>query len=467
MGKLLRTTAFKLSMAYLAVFALFALVVLGYVAWSTRSILDAEIAGTIDAEINGLSDQYRQGGLRQLVTAVERRAAQPGASLYLVTTHAGEKLAGNVARLPDGVLDTAGGVETDYQRTYDPDGRPGRAIARVFVLPGGFRLLVGRDVDERDRLRVVIKRAFGSALALIVALGTLGGLFVARRVLARVDAMTDTTQRIMAGDFEGRLPVAGNDDELDRLAHNLNAMLDRIGELMIGLQQVSDNIAHDLKTPLTRLRNHAEDALRTAREPEDYRKALEGAIDESDGLIRVFNALLTIARLEAGNSDATMSAFDVGEVARSLAELYEPMAEEAGLGVHVDVASPLMLEGNRELIGQALANLLDNAIKYGQRNDANDSRDGIAVSARAVADGVEIAVADHGPGIPASEREHVTERFVRLEGSRSKPGFGLGLSLVAAVAKLHHGRLRLEDNAPGLKAVLVLPARQPASIAGA
>jgi signal transduction histidine kinase len=298
----------------------------------------------------------------------------------------------------------------------------------------------------------------------VAVLGFLGSWFITRRVLKRVDAMTATTQTIMNGDLTGRLAVGGSGDELDRLAGNLNAMLDRIGELMAGLRQVSDNIAHDLKTPLTRLRNHADEALRSAKSEDELRAALEGAIDESDGLIRVFNALLMIARLEAGNAREIMGTIDAAEVARGVAELYEAAAEEAGTPLIVEVQDDLPVRGNRELLGQAVANLIDNALKYGAKEPGGEPR---PITIKAVRAGglIEIAVADRGPGIPAQDRERVLERFVRLESARTQPGFGLGLSLVSAVARLHEGALKLEDNAPGLRAVLELPLAEAAPAA--
>ena len=448
--KLFKTTAFRLSVAYLLVFALFAGFILGYVAWNARQVLDDQIQGTIEAEITGLAEQYRLGGIRRLVGVIDRRTREPSASLYLVTTNAGERLAGNVGSLPAGVLDDPGVRETDYRQSDEPDAHIRRALVRVFILPGGFRLLVGRDVEERERLGAVIRQALGLSLGLVTILACLGGWFVTRRVLKRVDAMTETTRTIMAGDLDGRLAVSGNGDELDRLATNLNAMLDRIGELMSGMKEVSDNIAHDLKTPLTRLRNRAEEALRTAKAPEDYARALEGTIDESDNLIRVFNALLMIARLEAGNAATTMADFDLSEVARSVAELYDAVADEASVPLAVEIEPDLSLHGNRELVGQALANLLDNALKYGVATEGEPAcPPSITIAAKRVGEHVEISVADRGPGIPESARGHVLERFARLEAARSRPGFGLGLSLVAAVARLHGGELRIEDNSPG------------------
>ena len=451
-GKTLRTTAFKLSLAYLVLFAVSAFLALGYVAWNARRVLDDGIVSTIEAEINGLSEQYKSGGLRRLITVVERRAREPGASLYLVTTAAGEHVVGNVESLPPGILATPGQVEAVYER--DASTGAHRAIMRIYTLPGGFRLLVGRDTEERDRLRGSISHTFGSSLVLVVLLGVFGGWFVATRVLKRVDDMTETTRGIMAGQLDGRLRVAGTGDELDRLAENLNLMLARIGELMRGMREVSDNIAHDLKTPLTRLRNRADEALRTAASPDALRAALDGVIEESDGLIRVFDALLTIARLEAGSARELFSEFDVGRVAAEMGELYEAVAEERGLALAVSTEPGLTVSGNRELIGQALANLLDNAIKYGARDDGAGR---IEVHARRGDGVVALTVADRGPGIPEAERARVLDRFVRLEAARSRPGFGLGLSLVAAVVRLHGGTLRLADNRPGLSVTLDLP----------
>src|SRR5262249_11759409 len=258
----------------------------------------------------------------------------------------------------------------------------------------------------------------------------------------------------------------GTGDELDRLAENLNTMLERIEALMHGLKDVSDNIAHDLRTPLTRLRNRAEEALRTAKGETDYRAALEQVLDESDGLIRTFNAVLMIARAESGESGENITEFDAADIVHDVVELYEPLAEEKGLALSLDAKGPATVKGNRELISQALANLIDNAIKYavpklpapalapGAADAAPEAAlarhpaGTIMVSARSEGDHVLLAVADSGPGIPSGDRGRAVQRFVRLEQSRSEPGAGLGLSLAAAVAHLHRGELRLEDNSP-------------------
>ena len=463
LGKLLRTTAFKLTLVYLGIFVLFAASLLAYFALNTRRLITEQITNTVDGEINGLSNIYAQGGIRRLVLVVDARSRRPASSLYLITTPTGEGLAGNVGALEPGALDHQGWLETSYRRLEAPEGVDHHALVRVVQLPGGFRLLVGRDLEERERVLGIIANAGQWSLALVIVLGLLGGFFVSRRVLSRIDAMTGTAQTIMAGDLSGRLPVAGTGDELDRLAVNVNAMLERIEALMRGLKEVSDNIAHDLKTPLTRLRNRCEQALRSAPGDANYRAALESTIAESDELIRTFDALLMIARAESGQARDNMVEFDASEIARDVGELYEPLADEKGITLKVDAPAAAPVRGNRELVSQALANLIDNAIKYaGPNGKANGAPAEIVVKAGNDGDRIMLSVADRGPGIPDADRGRVVERFVRLEQSRSEPGSGLGLSLASAVARLHGGELKLEDNHPGLRSTIGLPRAGPA-----
>ncbi len=470
LGKLLRTTAFQLTLVYLLIFILFAASLLGYFALNTRRLITEQITNTVNTEITGLSEQYTQGGIRRLVIVVDLRSRRPGSSLYLVTTPTGEGLAGNVGSLEPGVLDHPGWLETNYRRLDAPEGSDHRALVQVVQLPGGFHLLVGRDLEERERLFGIVQNAGQWSIALVIVLGLVGGFFVSRRVLKRIDAMTGTAQTIMAGDLSGRLPVAGTGDELDRLAENVNAMLERIEALMKGLKEVSDNIAHDLKTPLTRLRNRCEQALRHPTGESGYRSALEATIAESDDLIRTFDALLMIARAESGQARDNMTEFDAAQIVRDVGELYEPLAEEKGLELKVEAPAAAPVRGNRELVSQALANLIDNAIKYAAPNGklngvANAAANGapaeIVVAAGNDGERIALSVADHGPGIPEADRGRVVERFVRLEQSRSAPGSGLGLSLASAVARLHGGELKLEDNHPGLRSVIALPRAGP------
>ena len=471
-GKLIRTTAFRLTLVYLFLFALFAASLLGYFAWNTRRMITEQITTTVSAEVSEITDIYDRRGLQRLFFAIESRALRPGANLYLVTTPTGQWVAGNVGSLAPGVMGTSGWSETGCRRLGEADNAYHRALVNVTQLSGGFRLLIGRDLEERRRLFGIVAKAAQWSILVVVILGIGGGIFVARRVLQRIDAMTGTAQRIMAGDLSGRLPVGCSGDELDRVASNLNAMLERIEALMVSLKEVSDNIAHDLKTPLTRLRNRAEEALAKSGCEADYRAALERTIEESDGLIRTFNALLMIARAESGQARGNMDDFDAAEVAEGIHELYEPLAEDGGMTLRLKTA-PVSLHGNRELIGQALANLVENAIKYGRPAEPRpaepkgavvslDARQ-ILIEARREGDQVLLSVTDHGPGIPEGERKHAMERFVRLDSSRSQPGSGLGLSLASAVATLHGGELRLGDAHPGLVATLAIPARAGAS----
>jgi signal transduction histidine kinase len=466
-GKLIRTTAFRLTLVYLLLFALFAASLLGYFAWNTRRLINEQFMTSVNTEVGEIGNIYARRGLNGLDRTIGNRALRPGANLYLLTAPNGQALSGNIESLAPGVMATTGWSETFYRRLEDQDTADHRALVNVTELSNGFRLLIGRDLEERRRLLGIVAKAAQWSVLIVVVLGLGGGIFVARRVLRRIDAMTGTTQRIMAGDLSGRLPVGRSGDELDRLAENLNAMLERIEALMVGLKEVSDNIAHDLKTPLTRLRNRAEEALAKAGNEAEYRAALERTIEESDGLIRTFNALLMIARAESGQARGNMDDFDAADVAQGIHELYEPLAEDNGLTLHV-TTEQAPLHGNRELVSQALANLVENAIKYGQpapalqplsadavaRGDVKD----ILIEARRDGDQVLLSVTDHGPGIPERDRGHAVERFVRLEASRTQPGSGLGLSLASAVATLHGGALRLDDAHPGLRATLAIPA---------
>jgi signal transduction histidine kinase len=458
LGKLFGATAFRLALAILLLSAIGAGVVLYIIAWQVESVVDSEIARTIDAESQGLIDAFDNAGIRRLEAVIEARKNEPGASLYLLTNPIGEPLAGNVEQIPAEVLLHRGFLPIMYRGTGSSE-RGRQALVGVYVLPGGFRLLIGHDLGDRARIGKVMVRALAISLVFFAALGALGALFVARRVLKRIDDMNTSAHGIMAGDLTRRLPVSGSGDELDRLAEGLNEMLGRISELMEGLQEVSDNIAHDLRTPLTRLRNHAEAALAFGGDAAIYRQALEKTIEESDQLIRIFNALLLIARAEAGGDMGPLQPFDVGEAARSVGELYEPIAEEEGVELTIRAEDGLKVRGNRELIGQAIANLVDNALKYGApQKGIGDAKPDVGITVGRAGGSIVLTVADRGQGIAPADRARVLDRFVRLEGSRSRPGSGLGLSLAAAVARMHGGTVDLEDNQPGLRVRLTLPA---------
>jgi signal transduction histidine kinase len=466
-----RTTAARLSALYTLLFSVCAVFLVFYMTGLSSRMLVSQTRDTINEEAVGLADAYRRGGLPLLVRVIERRAGQPSANLYLITDPNGRILSGNVQSLEPGVLDTDGWTERPftYQRygdtslerqTQDAEdaGTPSRhaAMALVLRLPNRMIVLVGRDLGEPERFRVVIRNALIAALGIMAAGGLLIWLFVGRRALKHIDQVSEASRRIMGGDLNGRLPVSGVGDEFDRLSENLNTMLARIAELNEGLRQVSDNIAHDLKTPLTRLRNRAEAALAERNDEGTYREALEQTIAESDQLIRTFNAILMISRLEAGYSAEPAAAVDLSDVVRGVVELYEPVAEEMGVSLEADIPPALQVHGNRELTAQAASNIVDNAIKYSAGGGAAK----VSVSLERKNSMVVLRVSDNGPGIPdEQDRRRATERFVRLEQSRSQPGSGLGLSLAKAVMKFQGGRLDLEPRNPGLCVVMSFPGK--------
>lgn len=451
-----KTSAFRWIAAYLLLFLVAIAGVVGYIFWLTSEQLGREIAGTIAAEVAGLREQFEAGGIADLERAVKARSGAPGNSLYVLVDGTGRRIAGNLSGLPGDLLDKSGGGPFVYSRDTDLGREMRHAVGVAIAVPGGLALVVGRDVEEQQVFARAVRRAFLWGTAVIAFAGLLGGLIASRALLRRVDLVTAASRSIMAGDLSRRLPVSGTGDEFDRLSEGLNAMLARIEQLMTGLREVSDNIAHDLKTPLTRLRNRAEAALASAGGG-DQRRALEQTIEEADGLIRTFNALLAIARLEAGEGSESFTALNLAEVAREAAELYEPAAEEAGFRLDLDIAAEPVIRGDRELIGQTIGNLIDNALKYGKPNGGERPSIDVRVQANGEAC---LIVADRGPGIPEGDRERALQRFVRLEASRSAPGSGLGLSLVAAVVRLHGGGIRVEDNRPGLRLVVALPLAQ-------
>ena len=448
-GKFFRTTAIKLSLIYVAVFAGFAVFLVLYLNTNTSTLLARQLNDTINAEIKGLAEQYAQRGLPGLIALVDRRSRQPGANLYLLLNDDGKVFAGNIARITPALFENIDSSPKEIKYRLLEEGgvvAQHEAVVRIFELRGGFKILVGRDVGERDALQAVVRQTFVIGGILLVILGLISWLFVSSRVLKRIDAVSNTTRSIMSGDLSGRLQVTGSGDEFDRLALGLNTMLGRIEELMHGLKEVSDNIAHDLKTPLTRLRNRVESALAEDGSTEFYRETLTTTIEEADQLIKTFNALLLIARVEAKSNGDVMSEVDLSAIARDVVELYEPVAEETGFDIKITTPEKALIRGNRELVSQAVANLIDNALKYAAVSEAE-----IDVSVVQAGGGYTLSVADNGPGIDTEARARVLQRFTRLDDSRSQPGSGLGLSLVSAVASLHDAKIDLQDTNPSVK----------------
>ncbi len=456
------STAFRLTAAAVIVFLLAAAAISGLLFRQSNSVLTDQVLTALRAEVQLLKAEAAGGGPAAITTAVAALSRPEGPGLYYLADNTGSKLAGNLNRVPPELADGEGGVFR-YRPERGPDPANSAAdrlaVAIPVALGGGLRLLVGRDIEQQRAFADRMKQTFLIGFGGLSLLGLLGGLAISRLVLNRLEAITATSRSIMAGDLSQRIRVDGTASELDGLALNLNEMLDRIEGLMSGLREVSDNIAHDLKTPLNRLRNSAEAALRDPRGEQAYREGLERTIEKADELIKTFNALLLIARLEAGPLEESLEQFDLGALVEDVAELYMPAAEESGFALSVETAKAMLVRANRQLIGQALANLIDNAIKYSRGGEP-----GSTITVRAAPEGgnIAITVGDRGPGISAADRQRVLKRFVRLEESRTKPGTGLGLNLVAAVARLHHGEVRLEDNAPGLKVVMILSPRAAA-----
>jgi signal transduction histidine kinase len=499
-----KVTAFRLTLIFLTVFVIFSLLLVSVSLFTVTSVLHNEARTIIDDEIGLLRRVERRGGLPALIRTVDMRARAPGASLFLLIDASGRIYAGNVQRMPSEVLKSNGRIvgpfeyqlldglerrraqvrhrrhsgrgqappppQTENQVEWtDSDKQNRRALARVVNFQGGLKLMVGRDFGQPTRFRTII----GAALIFMVvslALIAIGSwLLLGRRALARIERVSLASQKIAAGDLAQRLPTSGADDEFDRLARSLNSLLEKIQRLDGGVKDMADSVAHDLKTPLTRLRNRADMALtgESREDPEELRAALEDMMGQSDQTIRMFNALLMISRVEAGSQAGSLMPVDLAAVVADIADLYEAPAEDVGmrLETNMDGIEKSFVSGNRELLAQAISNLIENALKYAGEHDQKLSEHEQDVTNTTVislgltsSNGhLEVVVADSGPGIVPEDRDRVKQRFVRLDKSRTRPGSGLGLALVDAVCKLHGGALELSDNAPGLKVVMRLP----------
>jgi signal transduction histidine kinase len=456
-ARFLKATSFRLAFLYMTLFGISALALLGLIYEMTSGFMKRQTDETIEAEVQGLAEQYSQLGLSGLLRVVNARAAGDdlGESLYLLTDPDLRPLAGNISRWPGSARDSAlaeppeGGGDGWLDIKVQDKGKSTFARVRRFILPGDFRLLVGREISERVRIERLIERSLAWGLVATLALGFGGGILMSRGMRRRLDGINRAVEEIMRLGPARRMPVSELGDEFDQLAANLNAMLDQIQSLMDAVRDVGDNIAHDLRTPLTRLRAKLEMTLDHGDGP--CRAALEEALGETDKLLATFAALLTIAQVEAGSQLENFEAADLARIAADALELYEPLAEEKGLRLTMEPGAFVPVLGNRGLIAQAAANLIDNAVKYTPAGGT------ISLSVRRDGGRAVLRVADSGPGIPPEAREKVLERFARLDASRATPGSGLGLSLVAAVAKRHGASLTLGDNHPGLAVELTFP----------
>ncbi|HGX93332.1 MAG TPA: HAMP domain-containing histidine kinase [Candidatus Tenderia sp.] len=449
--RLYRSFSFRLAFTYMALFGASVLVLLGFIYWSTAAYMSQQTDATIEAEITGLAERYDMDGLAGLIDLInERLSRKPtGSSIYLLTTAFNTPIAGNLNQWPATRANVEGWLNFRLENSSQNEIHLARA--RSFTLSGDFHLLVGRDIYELEETQQRIIRALILGFLITLMLGGIGGVVLSRRVVRRLESINTISREIIEGDLSRRIPLQQSGDEFDTLAANLNAMLDRIEELMDDVRRVSDNIAHDLRTPLARLRNRLEQLRSEAQSSHSDTQLAEQALADADGLLQTFNALLRIARIETRQRREGFKTVEIAPLLRDVVELYEPLADEKGQTLELVINDPLSLHGDRDLLFQALANLLDNAIKY------TPPKGSIRITLEKRDDRGRITVADNGPGIPATEQQTVLQRFYRLEKSRTSPGSGLGLSLVAAVAKIHGITLQLKDNQPGLRVVLGFP----------
>jgi signal transduction histidine kinase len=464
---ILRTTAFRQTLLSAALFALSSFVILAFVYAASAGMMLRRADAVVNEEVATLSERFDAGGIRAINRYILQRTVGGGADyLYLLVNPNGRSLSGNlITGLPDAQADDEGRVQFTYRRprvlgTEDSEKDDRTARGRIIDLPSGYKLFVGVDVDEESTL---VDRMFNTILAasaLALALGVAGGIFISRRFVRRLDLINDVARSVRSGDLKQRAPRNHTGDELDELSENFNDMLDRVEALMHRMRQTGDSIAHDLRTPLTRMRNRLDEALREDGDLEAREQTLERAITDTDELLGIFNAILSLSRLESGESRKSIQPIDPADIAADLAELYEPVCEDEGLGFASEIERGMTVMGDRGLLSQALANILDNAVKY--------TPDGGAVTLRLRKNGegrAEFSVTDTGPGIPDEDRTRVTQRFVRLDNSRTLPGSGLGLSLVQAIVDVHHGRFELgegpgvsvDGRGPGLRASMCFP----------
>jgi signal transduction histidine kinase len=438
----LRSTSLRLAGLYTAGFGL-AVAVLGSVTiLATRTALTEQFDARIRTELAAVADDYGLGGAQGLVDEINERKNTPGELSFGAQTPAGRPLNGSLATLRQPLGWSTQRLKLAHRtKTF-------RILTQT--LPGGYRLMVGDDLDRIDDLETSVLRVFAVAFAAVVALGIFGGFALSRAVQRRLNAISGTAEAIIDGDLARRVPVQGGDDDLNRLALTVNRMLDRIGALMDSLRQVSNDIAHDLRTPLNRLRQRLELSLRQARDA-DHRSQIEGALRDVDAILATFSALLRIAEVEAGARRAAFRRIDLTALARTAVEDFAPAGEDSGRRLSLNPSPAAWIDGDPELITQMLVNLIENALHHTPAGAR------ITVSTQTTALGAVLEVSDNGPGVPPTDRPRLFDRFFRLERSRSTPGSGLGLALVSAVAGLHRAETTLTDAEPGLRVRVAFP----------
>ncbi len=449
---LFRTTALRLTLVHATLFSLLTAATLGYIYWSTRDQIESQVDTRLRLESDVLINLYKSGALPELMNALQKRNQidQYGRFYYLSSAEKGPLTGPSGWPLRINTIRTHSTVRLADVIDLPADSQRADLPVRVAEtqLADGLKLFIGHEITDEQALLEHTFLLVVSASTLTLLFALIGGVAVAYNVLRRVDSVSRTTNEIMDGDLTQRVPITGRYDEFDALAKRINDMLDRIEQLMRSMQQVTSNVAHDLRSPLNRLRNRLEVTLLEQRDDEEYRRIMQQSIEEADGLINTFNALLSIAKLQSGIDRSQWKTVHLGELAEELAELYLPVAEECGIHFTCNIHSNPAITANRHLVAQALTNLLDNAIKYA----GTGSR--IVISVNDSPTGASLSIADSGPGIPPTERQRVLQQFVRLETERNTPGNGLGLSLVKAICQFHGAVLALDDNAPGLIATI-------------
>ena len=447
LAKTLKSSTFKLALIAIGTFGVIASAIFSYVYLSTSAYVRSRSDRAIMTEYVSLQGAYQQSGREGLIALMQRRIADKSFpdNVYILADPSLVVLAGNLMAWPSAVTTLKGWIEFRAPQPLSGTANPPLLRAMVETFPSGDRLLVGKDISELDSFTDQIKTAVISGGALILMLAAVASILVTRRTVGRIEQINATSRAIMQSGLDKRIPLRGTHDEWDRVAENLNLMLERIETLMGEIKQVSDNVAHDLRTPLTRMRGRLEKAYHGRRIADDDQSLIGDTIADLDAVLRIFSSLTRIAQIETQARKDAFRTVNLVEITGEVVELYDAAAEQDGTRLSIVGDSEVLVTGDRDLIFDAIANLVDNAIKHGRAGGqvvvANENIDGRPV----------ISIADDGRGIAAGEYEHVFKRFYRLEHSRYTPGNGLGLSLVAAVARLHGARIEMLDNSPGLK----------------
>jgi signal transduction histidine kinase len=446
--KTLRSWTFNLALIWIAIFGTVVIALFGYVYWSTSSYVLSRSDHTIAAEYAVIHKAYEIAGRSGLIAAITQNIADDrfDGGIYLLADASFTPVAGNLKVWPS-ELNGFEGWKNFSARAWKADATDRPVLrAKYETLPDGHHLLAGKDIGDLDEFASKINTALALVLVSLFVLAGVASVSITHRTVGRIEAINATSRAIMQSGLGKRIPLHGTRDEWDQLAQNLNLMLDRIEALMGEVKQVSDNVAHDLRTPLTRMRGRLEKACSRARDASYDQALIEETIADLDGVLRMFSSLTRISQIEAGDRTAVFRrTVNLSEIAREVVELFDAAAEENGAHLTFIEDQQVFVAGDRELLFDAVANLVDNAIKYGRKagkvNVEVAHRNGEAL----------LSVADNGPGIPAEEHANIFKRFYRLERSRTTPGNGLGLSIVAAVARMHGARIEALDNLPGLK----------------